>query len=96
MTTMFHFTVDRNGRVVIPADVRLAFHLQPGQKGIGTITDNEVRLRSLEATVRQIQEYNQQFMTPDERVSDQLIADRRAEAAREAAEATAFGGIARE
>ncbi|MFL5330337.1 MAG: AbrB/MazE/SpoVT family DNA-binding domain-containing protein [Gemmataceae bacterium] len=83
MEQVYHTIVGRGGRLVIPAPVRDALHLTPGEKAIVTVVDDELRIRSLDATIRDIQEHCRQYVIPGVSIVDELIAERRAEAARE-------------
>ena len=86
MQHTYHVTVGRNGRVVLPAEVRKALHLEPGERVTVTVADDEVRIRSLDATIRRIQDRCRKFIKPGVSIVDELIAERRAEAARDEAE----------
>jgi AbrB family looped-hinge helix DNA binding protein len=88
MQHTYHVTVGRNGRVVLPSEVRRALHLQVGEKAVMTIADDEVRIRSLDATIRRIQKRVREFIPAGVSLVDELIADRRAAGAREETERT--------
>jgi AbrB family looped-hinge helix DNA binding protein len=90
MEQVYHTVVGRGGRLVIPAPLRDALHLKPGEKAIVTVVDDELRIRSLDSTIRDIQEHCRQFAVPGVSIVDELIAERRAEAAREDAEIARF------
>ena len=71
------------GRVQLPADVRRALSLCEGDTVLIEVVDGEVHLRPLSAAVKRIQERMKPFIKPGESIVDELIADRRREAAAE-------------
>lgn len=71
------------GRVVIPAEYRKALGLRPGDTVLMQLDDGEVRLFTLDRAIRRAQELVRQYIPEDRSLSDELIAERRAEAARE-------------
>jgi AbrB family looped-hinge helix DNA binding protein len=75
--------LDANSRVVIPAAVRKALDLRPGDKLIMRIEDGKLRLstqrQALARTRRKISEY----ISRDEDLTQSLIDDRRKKASRE-------------
>lgn len=71
------------GRVQLPAYVRRRLSLAEGDTVLIEVVDGEVHLRPLSAAVRRIQERVRPFVRPGHSVVDELIADRRREAARE-------------
>jgi AbrB family looped-hinge helix DNA binding protein len=75
------------GRIVIPGAFRKALGLSVGDDLVVEMTDGELRVRSLQAAVRRAQEVVRTYIPdPDRSLVDELIAERRAEAAREADE----------
>ncbi len=87
LTTCFPATLGDDGRLTIPADARRQLNLAPGQPLLVESDGDSLLVRSYDAVLRETQGYFRQFLTPGEGVVDGLIADRRAEAAREAADA---------
>jgi AbrB family looped-hinge helix DNA binding protein len=74
------------GRLVLPAAVRRRLHLQPGDRLIVTVNaDGEVRLVSAREQARRLNGLYRD-LAPGRSLVDELIAERRAEAAREAAD----------
>lgn len=71
------------GRVQLPADVRRALSLSEGDTVLIEVVDGEVHLRPLSAAVRRIQERTKAFIRPGESIVEELIAERRREAAAE-------------
>lgn len=75
--------VDPNGRVVIPAAYRRALGLQPGSEVIVLLDGSELRLVPIAQAIRRAQEIVRRHVPPGRSLADELIAERRAEAARE-------------
>ncbi len=75
-----------DGRILIPAELRRAAGLEPGVALSVIVEDGEVRISTWPNRVRQIQEALAPLRRPGVSIVDELIADRRAEAAREALE----------
>lgn len=82
--------VDASGRVVIPKDLRDALGIPEGGELELTIKDGELRGISRLTAVRQLQAMLRGLVPPGVSMVDELIAERRAEAAREEAEAEAW------
>ena len=74
------------GRVVIPADMREAMGLKQGDALLARLDGTELKLVTLAETVRQLQVLTCKYVPDGVSLADELIADRRAEAAREAQE----------
>ena len=74
------------GRVVIPADMREAMGLKQGDALLARLDGTELKLVTLAETVRQLQVLTSKYVPDGVSLADELIADRRAEAAREAQE----------
>jgi len=81
-----HVRIAPGGRVVIPAEFRKALGLAVGDDVVIEIKDGELRLRSLREAVRRAQEIVRKHVPEGVSLADELIAERRAEAAREAGE----------
>lgn len=71
------------GRVVIPAEYRKALGMRPGDPVIMQLDDGEVRLFTLDRAIRRAQDLVAEWFPGDRLLSEELIAERRAEAARE-------------
>lgn len=75
--------VVEGGKLVIPASFRREMGIAPGDTVIVELDHGELRVRSLSAAIRRVQERMRE-LNPDGRLlSEELIADRRAEAGRE-------------
>jgi AbrB family looped-hinge helix DNA binding protein len=82
-----HVKVAPGGRIVIPGAFRKALSLSVGDDLMVEMKDGELRVRPLQAAIRQAQEMVRSYIPdPDRSLVDELIAERRAEAAREADE----------
>lgn len=69
--------------MVIPAEMRAALGVGEGDVLSGRVVDGELRLLSKEAAVRKAQELVRQYIPEGVSLVDELIEERRAEAARE-------------
>jgi bifunctional DNA-binding transcriptional regulator/antitoxin component of YhaV-PrlF toxin-antitoxin module len=81
---MARLQIGAGGRVVIPAEMRAAMGVGEGDTLSGRVVDGELRLLSKEAAVRKAQELVRQYIPEGVSLVDELIEERRAEAAREA------------
>jgi AbrB family looped-hinge helix DNA binding protein len=86
MTQTFHARLTHDGRVVIPAPLRHRLGLKPGDPIVIDADEDSVRLRSYAQVVKDVQDYFRQFAPPGVSIVNELLAERRAEAAREEAE----------
>lgn len=83
-----HTKINENGRILIPASLREEMGVKPGDAVLMEVEDGVLRVESHIARIRRIQEEFKRFAPKDGTlVSDQLIAERREEARREAEEA---------
>jgi AbrB family looped-hinge helix DNA binding protein len=74
------------GRLVIPAGLRKALGLRPGQEVLLRRTDTGLELTTFDAAVKQFQDRVAGLVPAGTSLVTELIAERRAEAAREADE----------
>ena len=74
--------LDRAGRVVIPAEYRRTLGLRAGDDVILRLEDGEIRLLSLAQAIRRAQTTVRRYVPEGRSLSDELIAERRAEVAR--------------
>jgi AbrB family looped-hinge helix DNA binding protein len=75
--------IGQGGRIVIPAAQRKALRLKVGDEVVLRVEDEELRIMSLDQAVRRAQRAVRKYVPKGVRLSDELIAERRAEAARE-------------
>ena len=81
---VYRFHVDADGRIKLPDDALKALDATPGGLITARYEDGELRLMNIEASVRFVQGLAAPYIKEGEgNWSDQLIAERRAEAARE-------------
>ena len=71
------------GRLVIPVAQRRQLGLEVGDQVLISVEDDELRVVSLDQCVKRIQALVRKRNLTGERLSDSLIRDRRAEAARD-------------
>jgi AbrB family looped-hinge helix DNA binding protein len=82
-TRIHRLKVDAAGRVVLPAELRQRHHIQRGDEVVAEEDDQGIRLRTRDQILREVQAYFSRFATPGVGVVDELIRERREEAARE-------------
>ena len=71
------------GRIVIPAAMRHELGLEPGDKVLFRLEDGNLRIVSREAALRRIRARLRKKVPPGVSLADELIRDRRREAALE-------------
>jgi AbrB family looped-hinge helix DNA binding protein len=76
--------VDAAGRVLIPADMRASMGLSEGGTVLAWLEQGELRVVGTERAAKQAQEIARSLIGSNVRLAEELIADRRAEARREA------------
>ncbi len=76
-------TVGEGGRLVIPAAFRKALCLEPGTHVVLRLVDGELRIYTAMEGIRRAQGIAAEYAVPGRSMVDELIAERRAEAARE-------------
>ncbi len=74
--------IDSAGRIVIPAEMRTAVLVKPGDTVTAEVVNGELRIVSPEVVLRQIRALAQQHKKPGVDEVDEFIADRREEARR--------------
>jgi antitoxin PrlF len=76
--------INQQGRIVIPAECRAAAGLKPGDELlIETIGEGELRLRTPEQAIKEAQAIVARYLPKGRDLVQELIDERRAEAARE-------------
>ena len=76
--------VEGGGRIVIPADFRNCLGIKSGDTILMTLEEPDtLRIRTYPAAIRRVQELVAQFNPTGRLLSEELIQERRAEAARE-------------
>lgn len=81
---VYPLKVDESGRMVIPAGAKVRDSLRHGEALVASEeADGSLRVRSHADVIREIQDYVAQFVQPGECWSEELLQERRDEAARE-------------
>ena len=75
--------VNENGRVVIPAEFRKALGIRAGDEIILSWKDEEIRITTMRKRIERAQRHVRKYVKPGVSMVDELIADRRREAARD-------------
>lgn len=75
--------VAQGGRIVIPAEYRQTLGLHVGDEVILQLEDNQIRLFTPRQAIQHAQALVRQYVPQDRSLVDELLAVRRAEAARE-------------
>ncbi|MGX9981779.1 AbrB/MazE/SpoVT family DNA-binding domain-containing protein [Methylobacterium fujisawaense] len=75
--------IDAGGRLIIPAHVRKALHLEYGGPVVLTLVDGELRVRSVAYAMAELQAHASSYLAGDDASVDAFLAARRAEAAKE-------------
>lgn len=78
--------VDKSGRIVVPAELRQRCRIQPGDHVILAESHGHLTVKSYDQVIKEVQAYFADAAPPGVLLSEELIKDRRAEAARELAE----------
>ncbi len=76
----------KGGRVVIPADYRKRLGIEPGDEIIVSFKDGEIKITTVREAVRRAQEIVRRYVPEGVSLVDELIQERRREAARESRE----------
>lgn len=84
--TTYSARIDKSGRIVIPSELRDRLHLEPGDELVVREESGSVTISTYDRALAEAQDYFMSLVEPGVSVVDELIAERRAEAAREAAE----------
>jgi antitoxin PrlF len=83
MVTRYKLKVDKQGRLVLPAPVRSAMGIEGGGQVTLELDDDEVHLSSTRLAIRRIQRELSKYVPEGVSLVEELIAERRDEAARE-------------
>jgi AbrB family looped-hinge helix DNA binding protein len=75
-------TIREGGRLVIPSAYRKALGLKPGDEVLLSLEDGEIRVVSTRQAVARAQTLVRRYIPKSRKLSDELIKDRREEAAR--------------
>lgn len=72
--------MEKNGRVVIPAPLRRALGLQPGDEVVVSVAHGELRLATRDRSIAAAQEKVRRHLRAGTSLVDELIRERRSEA----------------
>lgn len=78
--------VGEGGRIVIPAEIRRSIGVKEGDRILLLVEDGELHVITVSQGIKRAQELARPYMRPGVSMVDELIAERRAEVAREAEE----------
>lgn len=81
--TEYRVKIAENGRMVLPASVREALGVRKGGDIVLTLDERGVTLRSLDQTIREVQQLAKKYFPRGKSVVDEFLAERRAEAEHE-------------
>jgi AbrB family looped-hinge helix DNA binding protein len=79
---VYRTSVDAQGRLVIPSDLRSAAGIAPGSEVAIEVYDDEIRVRSLDAAITRVQKKYRR-LSCGRQVVDEFSAERRYDAKRE-------------
>ena len=83
---MLQMKMSEGGRVVVPAEIRHSLGLKEGDTVLFDLRDGEVVLTTRKARLAHARALFRKYVPEGVSLADELIAERRAEAVREAAE----------
>ena len=83
MNSHYKTEIQRGGRITIPSEMRRQLGLSIGDTVVLDMSDDDVRLRSLKQVVKDIQAMVKPYIPKGVSLVDELIKERRAEAAKE-------------
>jgi AbrB family looped-hinge helix DNA binding protein len=76
-------TLNENGRIVIPAAMRKALKVKPGDELLLHMEDGDIRVTTHARRIRKAQELVRRYVPEGVSLADELIAERREAAKRE-------------
>ncbi|PYV98162.1 MAG: AbrB family transcriptional regulator [Acidobacteria bacterium] len=83
MHTETRTRINENGRMVIPASVRKALGINPGDELVLRIEDDELRITTLKRRLERARQRIRRYVKPGRSLVDELIAERREAGKRE-------------
>jgi len=75
--------VNENGRIVIPASMRSALGVHPGDEMILRLNDNELLITTVKNRIAKAQQLVSRYVKPGASLSKELLAERREATRRE-------------
>jgi AbrB family looped-hinge helix DNA binding protein len=79
---MLQMKMSEGGRVVVPMEIRQALGLKEGDAVLWELKDGEARITTRTQRIRQAQALVKRHVPAGQSLADELIAERRAQAAR--------------
>ncbi len=76
-------TMGANGRLIIPANIRSQLGMPKGGSFVAHVENGEVRLEPIANAIARVQAMVREYVQVDVSLADELIAERRSDAARE-------------
>lgn len=76
-------TIDAGGRIVIPAEFRRLLGWHPGDVVLLSLGGQDIQVMSIAESIRRVQEWARVALPDGRSLSEELIAERHTEAARE-------------
>lgn len=80
---VYHTKLDASGRIVIPVEVRQRRNIGQGQTLVVVEDEHGLHVKTIDEVVAEAQEYFLTLAPAEVSLVDELLAERRAEAARE-------------
>ncbi len=80
---IYRSRVDKSGRIVLPADVRLRQHIQTGDQVVIIESQDGLQVKTQEQAIREARDFFATLAPPEVMLSEELIRERREEAAHE-------------
>ena len=71
------------GRVVLPAELRKEFGIEDGADVVFSRTEHGIEIKTLDEVIKQAQEFCARYVKPGVSLVDELLRERREEAAHE-------------
>ncbi len=79
----FTCKIDNQGRLLLPSQIRQILSMNPGSEVIVTLGGNRISVQTPQHALRAIQQRLAELVPPEISLADELIQDRRKEAAHE-------------
>jgi bifunctional DNA-binding transcriptional regulator/antitoxin component of YhaV-PrlF toxin-antitoxin module len=83
MPHVIHTKVGQGRRIAIPADLCHEYGLEPGTPVVLEASESGIMVRPLSTVIREVQDYFLKAIPPEVMLSEELIQERRADAAQE-------------
>ena len=77
MEQVIRMRVNESGRVVLPAAIRKALDIRPGDEVVGRVRRGELRITTLKRRIEHAQSRVRRYVKPGRSLADELIQQRR-------------------